>query len=62
MWFYGFSYGAGLGAWVLGHTGRIRAAVVSCGGYDWVVGYGLSGGWTTFSKALGGPLWEAPEA
>jgi dipeptidyl aminopeptidase/acylaminoacyl peptidase len=62
MGFFGFSYGADLGAWVLGHTQRFRAAVIQSGGYDWIVGYGLSGGWTTFSKALGGPPWEAWEA
>jgi dipeptidyl aminopeptidase/acylaminoacyl peptidase len=31
---FGFSYGADLLSWILGHSDRFRAAVVTCGGFD----------------------------
>ena len=44
MGIYGFSYGADLVAWVLGHTGRFAAAALACGGCDPLVSYGLAWG------------------
>jgi dipeptidyl aminopeptidase/acylaminoacyl peptidase len=59
---YGFSYGADLLAWMLGHTDRFRAAVLTSGGGDPLVIYGLrSGGNTGLAGYYGGRPWEVPE-
>jgi dipeptidyl aminopeptidase/acylaminoacyl peptidase len=59
---YGFSYGADLLAWVLGHSTRFRAAVLASGGGDPRVCYGLlPGGNDMIARQYGGRPWEAPE-
>ena len=64
MGIFGFSYGADLVAWLLGHTGRFAAAALICGGFDPLVSYGLAwggGGNTILAQEIGGRPWEVPQ-
>jgi dipeptidyl aminopeptidase/acylaminoacyl peptidase len=59
---YGFSYGADLLAWMLGHTDRFRAAVITSGGGDPRLLYGLyPGGNEMIAGYYGGRPWEKPD-
>jgi dipeptidyl aminopeptidase/acylaminoacyl peptidase len=58
----GWSYGGFLGAWIIGHTGRFKAASIGAPGADWISWYGASDGprevmWTYF----GGKPWDTWE-
>jgi dipeptidyl aminopeptidase/acylaminoacyl peptidase len=60
----GFSYGARLGVWTLGHTRRFQAAVISNGWYHEELNYG--GAWGAAGnppqeEEFGGKPWEVPE-
>lgn len=64
----GFSYGAFLGCWLLGHTDRFGAAVLEGGSYDLAVAFGAfpRGGHRSLNGVLqgemGGTPWEQPDA
>jgi dipeptidyl aminopeptidase/acylaminoacyl peptidase len=58
----GWSYGGFLGAWIIGHTDRFKAASIGAPGADWISWYGASDGprevmWTYF----GGKPWDTWE-
>lgn len=55
----GWSYGGFLGAWIIGHTHRFKAASIGAPASDWISWYGASDGaretmWTYF----GGKPWD----
>ncbi len=58
----GGSYGGFMALWLLGHTGRFRAAVAQRGCYNFVSFYGTSDIGPTFGRyVLGGPVYELEE-
>lgn len=59
----GWSYGGFLGAWIIGHSDRFKAASIGAPGCDWISWYGRSDGprevmWTYF----GGKPWDSWES